>query len=92
MTTGRLEGWVTGGDLNLLYAFVTDCVSQRFCREVVVWNALRHENVLPLLGVTITRDQLVTVSEWMVGGNIMDPADPIGHADRLKLVCFSSRV
>ena len=43
---------------------------QRFCKEVVVWNALRHPNVVPFLGVTMDKDQLAMISEWMVNGNI----------------------
>ena len=54
----------------------------------MAWNALRHPNVLPLLGVTMVETRLVMVSEWMVKGNINDfvKADP--NANRLELVCF----
>jgi len=71
---------------------ITDRVLQRFCAEVVVWNTLRHKNILPLLGVTTAEGQLVMVSEWMVGGNIMEFVKVNVHADRLKLVCFLFRV
>ena len=36
----------------------------------MTWNALRHPNVLPLLGVTMTENLFVVVLEWMVKGNI----------------------
>lgn len=54
----------------------------------MAWGALHHPNVLPLLGVTISENRLVMVSEWMVKGNINEfmRADP--NADRLELVCF----
>jgi len=92
MTTGRLEEWVASGVLGTLCVLITDRVSQRFCREVVVWRALNHPNVLPLLGVTVAEDQLVVVSEWMVGGNIVEFVKVNVNADRLKLVSFLSAV
>ena len=53
---------------------------------------LHYPNILPLLGVTMSENKFVTVSEWMVGGNINDfvKADP--DADRFGLVCFSFKV
>lgn len=56
-----------------------------------MWRALRHPNVLPLLGVTITEDRLVMVSEWMVKGNITEFVKVDVNADRLGLVRFGSR-
>lgn len=58
----------------------------------MVWGALHHPNVLPMLGVTVTKDQLVVVSEWMMGGNIMEFLKLNVDADRLGLVCFSFKV
>ena len=43
---------------------------QKFCKEFVLWNALRHPNVLPLIGVIMTETELTMVSEWMPNGNI----------------------
>jgi len=57
----------------------------------VVWRALQHPNVLPLLGVTVTEDQLVVVSEWM-GGNVMEFMKTDVNVDRLGLVRFSFSV
>ena len=65
---------------------------QRFCREVVTWNALRHPNVLPLLGVTMTENLFVVVSEWMAKGNINEFVKVNTKAERLELVRFSSIV
>ena len=68
----------------------TDCVIQRFCEEVVAWGALRHPNVLPLLGVTMSENRFVIVSEWMVGGDINEFVKAHPDADRFKLVRFCS--
>jgi len=54
----------------------------------VAWGALRHPNVLPLLGVTISEDRFVMVSEWMVGGNINEYVKAHPGVDRLEFVCF----
>jgi serine/threonine protein kinase len=43
---------------------------QSFCREGVVWKHLRHPNVLPLLGVTVSERRFAMVSEWMENGDI----------------------
>ena len=53
---------------------------------------LRHPNILPLLGVTMSENRFVMVSEWMAKGNINDfvKADP--DTDRFGLVCFSFEV
>ncbi|KAF9642386.1 kinase-like protein [Thelephora ganbajun] len=47
-----------------------DTIRSRFCREVVAWKHLRHPNILPLLGVTVSEYQFMMVSEWMENGNI----------------------
>ena len=36
----------------------------------VTWNALRHPNVLPLLGVAMSGTRFAMVSKWMPNGNI----------------------
>jgi len=66
-----------------------DSPVQRFCREVVTWKALCHPNVLPLLGVTMTRNKFVMVSEWMENGNINVFMKTHPDVNRLELVCFS---
>ncbi|KAF9643032.1 kinase-like protein [Thelephora ganbajun] len=58
-----------------------------FCREVMIWRTLRHPNVLPLLGVTMTKYQFVMVSEWMGNGNaneFLKKSDT--NVDRLELL------
>ena len=53
-----------------------------------MWSALRHPNVLPLLGATMTDAQFTMVSEWMVNGNIDEFVEAYPDADRLVLVGF----
>ena len=65
---------------------------QRFCKEVVTWKALRHPNVLPLLGVTMSETRFVMVSEWMTRGNINEFVKADVNVDRLALVCSSFKV
>ncbi|KAF9644753.1 kinase-like protein [Thelephora ganbajun] len=62
-------------------------IKRRFCREVMIWRTLRHPNVLPLLGVTMTENQLITVSEWMDNRNINEFLRRNGaSANRLELL------
>ena len=60
---------------------------QQFCKEVVLWSALSHPNILKLAGVQgdMERGQFVTVSEWMAHGNIMEYIKK-NHVNRLELV------
>jgi len=65
---------------------------QGFCKEVVAWSSLRHPNVLPLLGATMTDTQFVMVSEWMENGNVNEFVETHPDADRLGLVCVLFKV
>ena len=53
-----------------------------------MWKALRHPNVLPLIGVTMSETQFAMVSDWMGNGNINDYVKAHPKANRLKLVGF----
>ena len=53
-----------------------------------MWSALRHPNVSPLLGATMTGAEFVMVSEWMVNGNINEFVEACPDADRFGLVGF----
>jgi len=57
-----------------------------------VWKTLRHPNVLPLIGVTMTETQFATVSDWMVNGNINSFVKAHPNADRLELVGLSLKI
>jgi Protein tyrosine and serine/threonine kinase len=52
----------------------------------VTWNALRHPNVLPLMGITMDNSQFATVSEWMANGNINEFLKSHEDANRFELV------
>ena len=56
-----------------------------------MWSALRHPNVLPLLGATMTGVQFAMVSEWMANGNVSEFVKAHPGADRSGLVCFPSK-
>ena len=53
-------------------------------QTAVVWKQLRHQNIVPLLGITPAPLQLV--SEWMAGGDITTYIAKCPHAHRLCLV------
>jgi serine/threonine protein kinase len=59
---------------------------QRFCREGVAWKYLRHPNILPLLGVTVSEHRFAMVSEWMENGNIVQFVGKDKHVNRTELV------
>ena len=58
----------------------------------MTWKVLRDQNVLPLLGVMMSDNQLVMVSEWMANGNINEFVITHRDANRFKLVGFCSIV
>ncbi|KAF9780863.1 kinase-like domain-containing protein [Thelephora terrestris] len=45
-------------------------VTRRFCKEFITWKSLRHQNVLPLLGVIMSENRFAMVSKWMPNGDI----------------------
>jgi serine/threonine protein kinase len=52
----------------------------------MTWKALRHPNVLPMMGVTMTNNKLMMVSEWMINGNINQFAEAHWEFNRFELV------
>ena len=52
------------------------------------WRSLHHPNVLPLLGVTMTKNRFVMVSEWMENGDINGYVKAHADVDPLELVRF----
>ena len=56
-----------------------------------MWKALRHWNVLPLTGVTMSETRFEMISDWMMNGNINDFVKEHPKVDRLKLVSFSPK-
>ena len=52
----------------------------------MTWKSLRHPNVLPLLGVTMTSKSFAMVSEWMSNGSINEFIKINRDANRFELV------
>ena len=63
-------------------------IAQRFCKEVLAWKALCHQNILPLLGVMMSNNQFAMVSKWMANGNINEFVKTHREANRFKLVGY----
>ena len=55
----------------------------------MTWNALRHPNVLSLLGVTMNGGRFAMVSEWMSNGNINEFVVVHWDANRFELVVLT---
>jgi len=53
-----------------------------------MWKYLRHPNVLPLMGVTMSENRFAMASDWMTNGNIREFVKAHPDADRLRLVGF----
>jgi hypothetical protein len=51
-----------------------------------VWKYLRHPNVLPLLGVTVSERRFAMVSEWMEHRDINEFVAKDKHVNRTELV------
>lgn len=56
----------------------------------MTWKSLRHSNVLPLLGVTMSGKHFAMASEWMVNGNVNEFIKANPDADRFRLVGLQS--
>jgi len=76
---------------SLLRVWALKVLAQRFCKEVVTWKSLQHPNILPLIGVTMSKTKFAMVSDWMVNGNINDFVRARPDANRLQLVGFGSK-
>ncbi|KAF9644941.1 kinase-like protein [Thelephora ganbajun] len=66
-------------------------ITRRFCKEVMIWKALCHPNVLPLLGVTMGNRRFAMVSEWMANGNINEFVKAQRDANRFGLLADVAR-
>jgi len=60
--------------------------SQRFCREAIAWKHLRHPNILPLIGVTVSNQRFAMVSAWMDNGNINEFIKRHPGVNRIELL------
>jgi len=57
----------------------------------VTWRTLRHENVLPLMGVIMSETQFAMVSKWMPNGNIKQYVKTHPDENRFELVSLMSK-
>ncbi|KAF9786152.1 kinase-like domain-containing protein [Thelephora terrestris] len=60
-------------------------VINRFCKEVVMWRFLRHPNVLPLIGASMSENRFAMVSEWMPY-NMNQYVEEYPEVNRLELL------
>ncbi|KAK7041456.1 hypothetical protein VNI00_009322 [Paramarasmius palmivorus] len=60
-----------------------------FCQEALLWTHLRHDNVLPFLGVNteLFLSRLCLISPWMANGDIISFLRRNPHHDRLRSIC-----
>ncbi|KAF9646422.1 hypothetical protein BDM02DRAFT_3021911 [Thelephora ganbajun] len=49
----------------------SDSMHKRLVKEAVGWAWLRHENILPFIGIATQPIRFSMVSEWMPNGDIM---------------------
>ncbi|KAJ7134098.1 kinase-like domain-containing protein, partial [Mycena filopes] len=61
---------------------------RRFCREALVWQRLRHPNIVPLIGIDTESfpSSLCLVSPWMKNGTAIKYLSSIRPAERLHTV------
>jgi serine/threonine protein kinase len=85
MNSTRFSRFVTALD-RAYYNRLTSV--QRLCREVLTWKRLSHPNILPLLGVSVSKNprHFRIISEWMPNGNVMEYINSNPEANRLRLV------
>jgi serine/threonine protein kinase len=67
--------------------------SQNFCREAVAISHLRHDNLLPILGVFIpegTTSPNCLVMDWVEPGDLYAYCDEMGveNVNPIPVVCF----
>ncbi|KAG8687767.1 Adaptor for signal transduction, partial [Ceratobasidium sp. 394] len=72
-----------------LYLQRDDAKGRKFlkhaARELYVWSRLKHDNILPLLGLAQYRDQMAMLSPWMDNGTLLDYIERNPTVDRCQL-------
>ena len=58
----------------------------------MTWKFLRHPNVLPLIGVTMSETRFAMISDWIVNGNINDFVKAYPDINRPGLVGPSFKI
>lgn len=67
---------------------LTRWVHQRLVKEVIGWAWLRHENILPFVGITVESNQFSVVSEWIPNGDILSFVAQNPGRNLFPLVCW----
>lgn len=75
-----------------LLSLISRSPSQHAARELYYWAKLQHPNVIPLLGLSLFRNQISMISEWMENGNLMSFLELHPDAERLGFVSNSQGV
>ncbi|KAI6149064.1 kinase-like domain-containing protein [Pisolithus thermaeus] len=69
----------------------TEAEIKRLFREVHTWSKLRHENIVPMLGISTEFDSTISIiSEWMPLGNAHDYVKNTEHDPRPLLEDIAS--
>jgi serine/threonine protein kinase len=73
--------------LNLVH-HICSAFTQRLCREIISWKHLSHRNILPLFGISVSKDPrgFCILTEWMPNGNVIQYARVNPEANRFRLV------
>ena len=64
--THKVRTWRSVFVVNFIY-----WIFQRLVKEVVGWAWLRHENIVPFIGIATQPTRFSIVSEWIPNGDIM---------------------
>lgn len=61
---------------------------QKFCREALVWQRLRHSHIVPLIGIDAESFPpfFCMVSPWMENGTVIKYLSGVGQATRRSIV------
>ena len=86
--TDKVSFFLNNNYLSLCLFFGFDDVQKvhSFVRELKIWAALKHRNVLPCLGFAEYNNSPAFVSEWVENGNLIEFLSTNNNADRLEMV------
>jgi serine/threonine protein kinase len=77
------------GYLYLFSVPISLIVLKALWREIGIWKRMRHDCIVPLLGIIIHHSLVSLVSPWMPNGILHDylQKSKISSAEKYKLVC-----
>ncbi|KAF9647362.1 kinase-like protein [Thelephora ganbajun] len=74
--------------IKVLSRYTTDDeegIKRRLCREAVIWKRMSHPNILPLIGITLSKE-LAVISPWMENENVLAYLKENHKANPVKLL------